>query len=106
MNIAPREIEEMIAAFPEVVGAAVVGLPDERLGERACACLVVRRGCSIDLPTVTARLRSAGLATYKLPEELQTVDAFPMTASGKVQKHEIVKHVLAARRQAPDGDTT
>lgn len=103
VNIAPREIEEMIAAFPEVVSAAVVGVPDERLGERACACLVVRRGCSIDLPTVTARLRSAGLATYKLPEDLQQVDAFPMTASGKVQKHEIVKHVLAARQQATDG---
>ena len=91
MNIAPREIEELIVAFPEVERAAVVGLPDERLGETMCACVVLTPGASIDLDTVVSRLRAGGLATFKLPQRLEVLDALPTTASGKIQKHEIVR---------------
>jgi acyl-coenzyme A synthetase/AMP-(fatty) acid ligase len=91
MNIAPREIEELLTALPEVDRAAVIGLPDERLGERACACVVLHPDAYLDLDTVVTRLRATGLATYKLPERLEVVDALPSTASGKVQKHELVR---------------
>jgi non-ribosomal peptide synthetase component E (peptide arylation enzyme) len=93
LNIAPREIEEMLVAFPEVERAAVVGVPDERLGERMCACVVLRPGTSLDLPTTVTRLKEQGLATYKLPERLEMLDALPTTASGKIQKHEIVANL-------------
>jgi non-ribosomal peptide synthetase component E (peptide arylation enzyme) len=96
MNIAPREIEELLVAFPEVDRAAVVGLPDARLGERSCACVVVRPGETLDLATALARLRTSGLAAYKLPERLEVLDALPTTASGKVQKHEIVRQLTTA----------
>jgi acyl-CoA synthetase (AMP-forming)/AMP-acid ligase II len=91
LNIAPREIEELLVAFPEVERAAVIGLPDERLGERMCACIVLRAGAAVDFPTMIERLKAAGLATYKLPERLEVLDALPATASGKIQKHEIVR---------------
>jgi len=91
MNIAPREIEELIVAFPEVERVAVVGLPDERLGETMCACVVLALDASIDLDTMVTRLRAGGLATFKLPQRLEVLDALPTTASGKIQKHEIVK---------------
>jgi non-ribosomal peptide synthetase component E (peptide arylation enzyme) len=91
VNITPREVEDLLVGFPEVDRAAVVGLPDERLGERACACVVLVPGSMLDLPTVVSRLRDLGLAAYKLPERLEVVPALPMTASGKVQKHEIVR---------------
>lgn len=91
LNIAPREIEELLVAFPEVERAAVVGVPDERLGERMCACVVLCEGASLDLETVVTRLEATGLAKYKLPQRLEVLDALPTTASGKVQKHEIVK---------------
>jgi cyclohexanecarboxylate-CoA ligase len=91
MNIAPREIEELLGALPEVDRAAVIGLPDARLGERACACIVLHPDAQLDLDTVVTRLRATGLATYKLPERLEIVDALPTTASGKVQKHELVR---------------
>lgn len=91
LNIAPREIEELLVAFPEVERAAVVGLPDDRLGERSCACVVLHPGFALDLDDAVARLRADGLAAYKLPERLEVLDALPMTASGKVQKHEIVR---------------
>lgn len=91
LNITPREIEDLILDFPEVDRVAVVGIPDERLGERVCACVVTAPGASLELADVIERLRAQGLATYKLPERLELVAALPMTASGKVQKFEIVR---------------
>jgi acyl-CoA synthetase (AMP-forming)/AMP-acid ligase II len=105
VNIAPREIEDMLTTFPEVVRAAVIGVPNDRLGELACAVLVLRPSTSLDLATVVARLREAGLATYKLPQLLRIVDDFPMTPSGKVQKHEIVRR-LAVQGGLEDAEVT
>lgn len=102
LNITPREIEELLTGFPEVGQAAVIGLPDARLGERMCACVVLREGQVLDLETVVARLKAVGLATYKLPERLEVVPALPATASGKVQKHELVRMVLG---DTAPGDT-
>jgi acyl-CoA synthetase len=93
INIAPREIEELIVVWPEVERAAVVGVPDPRLGERSCACVVLRSGQALTFEVMVDRLRAAGLATFKLPEQLEVLDALPTTASGKVQKHEIVRRL-------------
>lgn len=90
INIAPREIEELLVGFDEVTQAAVVGLPDDRLGERMCACVVLAAGSTLDLETAVARLQKLGLATYKLPQRLEICDSLPTTASGKIQKHELV----------------
>jgi acyl-CoA synthetase (AMP-forming)/AMP-acid ligase II len=87
LNIAPREIEEMLLTFDEVERCAVIGVPDERLGEKVCACICLRPGASLDLGEIVGRLTSCGLATYKLPQALHVVETLPMTASGKVQKH-------------------
>jgi acyl-CoA synthetase (AMP-forming)/AMP-acid ligase II len=95
LNIAPREIEDLLASFPEVVRAAVVGLPDARLGERMCACVVLGPGApELTLEEVVARLKASGLATFKLPERLEVLNELPTTASGKVQKHEIVRNLV------------
>ena len=93
LNITPREIEDLLLDFPEVDRAAVVGVPDQRLGERVCACVVLEPGAELDFDTMVDRLRGIGLATYKLPQQLEILDALPMTASGKVQKYEIVKRL-------------
>jgi acyl-coenzyme A synthetase/AMP-(fatty) acid ligase len=99
LNIAPREIEELLVAMPEIERAAVIGLPDERLGERMCACVVVRPGEQIDLPTVVARLEAGGLAKFKLPQRLEVFDVLSATASGKIQKHELVRIITTEREQ-------
>ena len=91
INIAPREIEELLVAFPEVERAAVIGLPDDRLGERTCACVVLRPGAALDFATMCDRLDATGLARYKRPERLEVLGALPATASGKIQKHELVR---------------
>jgi acyl-coenzyme A synthetase/AMP-(fatty) acid ligase len=100
LNITPREIEDLLLDFPEVDRAAVVGLPHERLGERVCACVVLAPGTDLDFETMVGRLRAIGLATYKLPEQLEVLDALPVTASGKVQKFEIV-HRLSGSLPSP-----
>jgi non-ribosomal peptide synthetase component E (peptide arylation enzyme) len=97
LNITPREVEELLLAFPEVERAAVVGLPDDRLGERCCACVVLRPECTLDFATMIDRLKATGLATYKLPERLEVLDGLPMTPSGKIQKFAIVAQLTGAR---------
>jgi non-ribosomal peptide synthetase component E (peptide arylation enzyme) len=103
LNIAPREIEELLVAMPEIERAAVIGLPDERLGERMCACVVLRPGAQIDLPTVVERLEAQGLAKFKLPQRLEFFDVLSATASGKIQKHELVRIITTERDVAAGG---
>jgi non-ribosomal peptide synthetase component E (peptide arylation enzyme) len=93
LNIAPREIEDLLLRLPEVERAAVVGLPDPRLGERSCACLVLRDDRSLALPELCERLLAEGLAKYKLPERLEIFETLPQTASGKIQKHRILEQL-------------
>jgi acyl-CoA synthetase (AMP-forming)/AMP-acid ligase II len=101
LNITPREIEDLLLDFPEVDRAAVVGLPHERLGERVCACVVLAPGTALDFDTMVGRLRAIGLATYKLPEQFEILESLPVTASGKVQKFEIVNRLVGSASHAP-----
>lgn len=88
-NIPVIEIENLLYTHPAVLDAAVVGVPDERLGERACAVLVVTPGTELDLPTVSEHLLSQGLSKHYLPERLEILAELPKTASGKVRKTEL-----------------
>jgi non-ribosomal peptide synthetase component E (peptide arylation enzyme) len=86
-NISAVEVEELLLRVPGVAECAVVAAPDARLGEHACAFLRLHTGTNPpDLAAVRAHLEAAGLARQKWPEELHTVEQFPRTASGKVQK--------------------
>ena len=92
----PREIEEILYTHPQVLYAAIVGIPDARLGERNCLCLVPQAA-------VRRRRRSTSLvaflgdsvATYKLPERLELFTQFPFTPTGKIQRHALVRDVVA-----------
>lgn len=86
VNIAPREIEEEILQYPEVSEVAVIGVPDERLGELVCACVILVDEATLTLADVVERMRATGVATYKLPQRLEVLASFPMTSSGKVQR--------------------
>src|SRR5262245_53203498 len=90
----PREIEEILYTHPQVLYVAIVGIPDARLGERNCLCLVPRSGEPPTLESITAFLGDS-LATYKLPERLELFTQFPFTPTGKIQRHALVREVLA-----------
>jgi non-ribosomal peptide synthetase component E (peptide arylation enzyme) len=88
MNISAREIEDHLVRHPAIANVAVVGMPDERLGEKVCAYVVLAEPyTSLTLEIVTDFLREERVATQKLPERLEVASALPMTATGKVQKH-------------------
>lgn len=96
LNIAPREIEEMLLQLPAVEQVAVVGLPDDRLGEIACAC-VVTPDDHLTLDALVSHMKSLGAAAYKLPERFVRIDSLPMTLTGKVQKFELVRSIVDAQ---------
>jgi cyclohexanecarboxylate-CoA ligase len=89
-NIPVTDVESLIFDHPEILNAAVVGIPDERLGERVCAVVVtVASRPEMTLPALTDYLLSQGLSKHYLPERVITVDELPMTPSGKIQKFKI-----------------
>ena len=95
MNISPREIEEAIFAHPAVANAAVVAMPDERLGERACAFVVLRAGQRLELDELTRFLaEDRKLSVYKLPERLEIVDELPLNPAGKIKKF-VLRQMIA-----------
>ncbi|HWU94860.1 MAG TPA: AMP-binding protein, partial [Sphingomonas sp.] len=93
-NIYPREIEEFLYGHPAVEDVAVVGVPDDRMGEELCAWIRLRTGFSGDEEEVRAFCRGR-IAHYKVPRYVRFVDAFPTTVTGKVQKFLIREAMIA-----------
>jgi cyclohexanecarboxylate-CoA ligase len=100
MNISAREVEEHLLRHPAISNVAVVGMPDERLGEKVCAFVVVGDPeARLTLADVTAYLREHRVAVQKLPERLEVVSELPMTATGKIQKH-LLRNEIAAKLES------
>ncbi|MBJ7337519.1 AMP-binding protein [Mycolicibacterium sp.] len=96
MNISAREIEDLLAAHPGLSTSAVIGIPDDRLGERV-GCFVVPHSGEPH-PTVEelrTYLTDRGVAIQKTPERVIPVETLPMTATGKVQKHVLRQQAAA-----------
>jgi acyl-CoA synthetase len=94
MNISVREIEDHLAHHPALQAFSVVGMPDERLGEQVCCYVVTASGHGT--PTVDDLrefLIEKGMPIQKAPERVVAVDELPMTATGKVLKHELRKDI-------------
>ena len=89
-NIYPAEVERVLLSFSSITEAAVIGVLDERLGERVCAAVVVQE--DLDIPELSAQLNSQ-LAHYKVPEEIKTVTSLPRNVMGKVDREKL-KHLF------------
>jgi len=87
-NCYPAEIERIIAEHPGVAQVAVIGVPDERLGEVGCACIVPRPGISVVSDELLAWCRTC-MANYKVPREIVICANLPTNASGKILKGEL-----------------
>ena len=84
-NCYPAEIERLFAPHPGIAQVAVIGVPDERLGEVGCAWVVKRDGVELDEPGLIAWARGH-MANYKVPRQVRFVDTLPVNASNKVDK--------------------
>ncbi len=101
MNISSEEIENLVLAHPKVREAAVVGYADEAMGERVCACIVLKTGETLTLDALKAFLRDEQrIAVYKLPERLVLLDALPRNPVGKVLKR-VLRGQLNEQTGAP-----
>lgn len=96
-KISAEEIENLILAHPAVVLAAAVPVPDPVLGERTCACVVLREGATLELDELVDFLRGFDLATFKLPEALRVYDELPLSPIGKVSKKDLVAALASER---------
>lgn len=98
-NISTVQIESLITAYPDVVSAACVPVPDSDLGQRVCLCLTLRDGVERpSLSDINAYLRRQGLEINKLPEYLRYVRRFPLTPAGKVDKKGLAAEVAFVAR--------
>jgi long-chain acyl-CoA synthetase len=95
-NVYPREIEEVLMTHPAVSLAAVLGVPDDRLGEEVKAYVVLARGASVTPEELVAWSKTQ-MADYKYPRQIAFLDALPMNATGKILKREL--------RAAVEGET-
>ena len=97
----PREVEEILYTHPSVMHAAMVGVPDTRLGERNCLCVIPKSGRALSLDEAVTFLKDQ-IADYKLPESIERFDEFPMTGTGKIRRH-ILRDWVLARHKPPAG---
>ncbi len=94
-NISSREVEDILLQHPKIHDACVVVMPDERLGERSCAYVVLKAPHhSLSLEEVVAFFSRKRVAKYKYPEHIVVIEKLPRTASGKIQKFLLRKDIM------------
>nr|XP_061799982.1 3-[(3aS,4S,7aS)-7a-methyl-1,5-dioxo-octahydro-1H-inden-4-yl]propanoyl:CoA ligase-like [Nerophis lumbriciformis] len=94
MKISPAELDNLLAGHEKIADVAVVGVPDDILGERVAVAVVPKAGEVVDLSDIIDFLRTEDIAKFKRPELLQVVETLPRNPLGKVLRHELV-HIFA-----------
>jgi 2,3-dihydroxybenzoate-AMP ligase len=94
-KISAEEIENLILSHPAVKNVACIAVPDPDLGERMCACIILRDGMNLTFDELKAFLIGKEIAKYKLPERMEIMSDFPLSTFGKVSKKDLVATVSA-----------
>jgi len=95
-NVVPSEVEELMMSHPKVIDVTVVGVPDDVMGERICACVILEDGHSLGLDETREHFRALGVANFKCPERIVAFDEFPVAMSGmKVDRRRLVDLIAA-----------
>ncbi|MFC0188153.1 AMP-binding protein [Fictibacillus aquaticus] len=87
-NVYPREIEEFLYSHPAVMDVQVIGVPDEKFGERVAACIKLKENMKLTKEELVSYCRGK-ISRHKIPEHILFVENYPMTASGKIQKYKL-----------------
>ncbi len=93
-NISPKEIEDILVGHPGIAEVAMVGLPDARTGERACAVIVPTQAPGPDVASLGSFLTGQGVAKFKAPEQVVIWESLPKNDAGKVIKHQIREKLM------------
>jgi non-ribosomal peptide synthetase component E (peptide arylation enzyme) len=100
-NIHPLEIENILARHPKVLKAAVVGLPDPEMGERICACVVVKSGENFSFSEMVQFMRDQRIAAFKIPERFEIIEELPLAGGMKVDKKRLRQDLEVRLRDGP-----
>ena len=84
----PKEIEDFVITHPKVSDCQVIGVPDEKYGEEAMACIILMEGEQMSEDEIRAYMK-ANIARHKVPRYIRFVDSFPMNAAGKILKYKM-----------------
>jgi fatty-acyl-CoA synthase len=103
-NIYPREIEEFLYTHPEISDVQVYGVPDQKYGERVAAAIILKENASLTEEDVKEYCRE-NIARHKVPEYVDFVDEYPMTASGKIQKYKLRETTIERYDLVESADT-
>jgi 2,3-dihydroxybenzoate-AMP ligase len=98
-KISAEEVENLILMHPAVQNVACVPMPDPAMGEKMCACVILKRGQALTLPELVAFLHTHEIAKFKLPERLEVLADFPVSTFGKVSKKALGEMVAAKLAQ-------
>ena len=96
-NIHPARIEDLAMRHEAVARCAAFGVADGRLGEKVCLSVIFHEGAGAEPDELLAHLRQVGLSRYDMPEYFIAMTAYPLTASGKILKRELVEWVRSGR---------
>jgi len=96
-NIHPARIEDLMMRHSAIARCAAFPVPDRRLGEKVCLALIPHEGASVDPEELLAHLHRAGLSRYDMPEYFIVMAAFPLTASGKILRRELIRWAKEGR---------
>ena len=98
-NIYPIEIEEMMLGHEKVRETAIVGIPDDTMGQRVCVCIVQTSPNEVvTLEEVVDFLKKRGVSSYKLPERLEVIDQMPMESGGQKVDRKALRDNVVQRR--------
>ena len=101
-NVAADDVEEHLLAHPAIAHTAVVGLPDDALGELICAVVVPGRDADApSLPDIRSFLADRGLASFKLPDRVHALGSLPVTSVGKIDKASLRTSLAQRKCAAP-----
>ena len=100
-KVSAEEIENLILSHPSVLNVACIPVPDADLGERMCACVILRAGRTLSLKELVEFLSAKEIAKFKLPERLEIMSEFPVSAFGKVSKKTLVEMVSGRLEKVP-----
>jgi 2,3-dihydroxybenzoate-AMP ligase len=101
-KISCDEIENLIFGLPQVRQVSLVAMPDPVFGEKACACVVLKPGTSLNFEELIAHLRAQHIASFKLPERLELMPSFPVSPVGKILKREL-RDLIASKVESERG---
>jgi acyl-CoA synthetase (AMP-forming)/AMP-acid ligase II len=99
-NISPKEVEDYLSEHPNIAEVAIVGVPDDERGERACAAIVAKHAPGPDVSELRAFLTKLGVASFKIPEQVFVTGGLPKNDAGKVLKHELRAMLLRDQAQS------